>query len=135
MLVPPHFPHHILDNFVLSDFLKTSSGTGLWFRAYQNLEGCVYMCVSLYTVAYTPVCLLWHIGLYAVILQAVVYLMDHGGEEEIPVSALVPLPEQFQLFPFQMLHCCFSHPFGLTFSREVGSCVCVCAYACMLHEQ
>ena len=67
-----------------------------------------------------------------IIFQAMVYLMGYGGHYELPISVLAPLPEQFQLFPFQMLHCCFSDQFALTFGREVGACVCVRMHVCCM---
>ena len=58
--------------------------------------------------------------------------MDYGGREEVPISTLAPLPEKFQLFPFQMLHCCFTDQSALSFSRDVGPVsVCACMSVCM----
>ena len=58
--------------------------------------------------------------------------MDYGGREEVPISTLAPLPEKFQLFPFQMLHCCFTDQSTLSFSRDVGPVsVCACMSVCM----
>ena len=59
-----------------------------------------------------------------------VYLLDYDGHYDIPTSSHTPLPQQFQVFPFQMLHCCFSDQFALTFGIEVCMYVCTC-----MHEQ
>ena len=41
-------------------------------------------------------------------LKVKVYFLDHGNTEEVPTSSVGPLLDKYQVFPFQMLQCCFS---------------------------
>ena len=41
-------------------------------------------------------------------LRVKVHFLDHGNTEDVSTSSVGPLLEKYQVFPFQMLQCCFS---------------------------
>lgn len=50
--------------------------------------------------------------------QASVYFLDYGSSEAIPFVNIYPLSEQFQVYPFQMIQCCFTEDTGLLFDKR-----------------
>ena len=52
--------------------------------------------------------------------QVRVYFVGHGNTEEVAVSSVGALPDKYQVFPFQMLQCCFSKDTKFSYrQREV----------------
>ena len=47
-----------------------------------------------------------------------VYFLDHGNTEEVPTSSVGPLLDKYQVFPFQMLQCCFSTDPKFSFGKR-----------------
>ena len=51
-------------------------------------------------------------------LKVKVYFLDHGNTEEVPTSSIGPLLDKYQVFPFQMLQCCFSTDPKFSFGKR-----------------
>ena len=51
-------------------------------------------------------------------LKVKVYFLDHGNTEEVPTSSVGPLLDKYQVFPFQMLQCCFSTDPKFSFGKR-----------------
>ncbi len=55
-----------------------------------------------------------------ILSQVKVFFLDYGNYETMVISNLYPLHPKFQVYPFQMIQCCFSVSQDLVYEREVS---------------